>query len=48
VVCLLAPPTMWAIGSWYDDFEQVPDEEVIRLLGEAHPRGAERRETPER
>jgi len=48
VVCLLAPPTMWAIGAWYDDFGQVPDEEVIRLLGEAHARGVERRGTPER
>jgi dienelactone hydrolase len=48
VVCLLAPPTMWAIGAWYDDFAQVPDEEVIRLLDEAHARGAEKPGSPER
>jgi len=48
VVCLLAPPTMWAIGAWYDDFEQVPDEEVIRLLDEAHARGVEKPGAPER
>jgi predicted phosphoribosyltransferase/dienelactone hydrolase len=40
VVCLLAPPTMWAIGAWYNDFTQVEDEEVIRLLDEAHARGS--------
>jgi putative phosphoribosyl transferase len=32
VVCLLTPTDLHAIGLWYDDFTQVPDEEVIRLL----------------
>ncbi len=32
VVCLHSTPELYAIGAWYDDFEQVPDREVIRLL----------------
>jgi predicted phosphoribosyltransferase len=40
VVCLLAPEEFWAIGQFYEDFTQVEDEEVIRLLGEfRHPAG---------
>ena len=35
LVCLLAPDDLEAIGLYYRDFEQVPDEEVIRLLEEA-------------
>lgn len=32
VVCLLRPRDLRAIGLWYEDFEQVSDEEVRRLL----------------
>lgn len=39
LVCLHAPPTMFAIGQWYRDFQQVPDEEVTRLLDLARARG---------
>ncbi|MDP1827656.1 MAG: phosphoribosyltransferase [Archangium sp.] len=35
VVCLLTPTDLHAIGLWYDDFTQVPDEEVLRLLERA-------------
>lgn len=36
LVCLEIPDDLWAIGLWYRDFHQVPDEEVIDLLEEAH------------
>lgn len=32
VVCVEASPALWAIGEWYEDFTQVSDEEVVRLL----------------
>jgi putative phosphoribosyl transferase len=35
VVCLLTPEDLHAIGLWYDDFTQVADEEVSRLLERA-------------
>lgn len=35
LICLLAPPDLGAVGLWYQNFDQVPDEEVIRLLEEA-------------
>jgi putative phosphoribosyl transferase len=35
LICLLRPPDLEAVGLWYRNFEQVPDEEVIRLLEEA-------------
>ncbi|MFJ8787812.1 phosphoribosyltransferase [Streptomyces sp. NPDC102462] len=34
VVCLQRPWDFRAVGLWYDDFEQVSDEEVVRLLDE--------------
>jgi len=34
VVAVEAPPDLMAIGFWYDDFSQVPDSEVLRILGE--------------
>jgi len=41
LVCLLMPDYLEAVGLWYRNFEQVPDEEVLRLLenaqGEAPP-----------
>jgi predicted phosphoribosyltransferase len=33
VVCLSTPARFRAVGDWYDDFSQVDDEEVRRLLG---------------
>ena len=35
LVCLECPPDLGAIGFWYRDFSQVPDEEVIELLDKA-------------
>lgn len=35
LVCLECPPGLGAIGFWYRDFSQVPDEEVIELLQRA-------------
>lgn len=35
VVCPLTPPDLWAIGYWYDDFEQLTDADVRRLLERA-------------
>jgi len=32
VVCAISPEEFMAVGSWYADFTQVSDEEVIRLL----------------
>lgn len=34
VVCLHTPAWFWAVGAFYEDFSQTPDEEVIRLLQE--------------
>jgi putative phosphoribosyl transferase len=35
VVCLYQPEPMYAIGLWYENFRQVPDEEVARILARA-------------
>jgi len=35
LVCLLLPTKLEAVGLWYRNFEQVPDEEVVRMLEEA-------------
>jgi len=35
VVCLSTPEPFIAVGAWYDDFEQVPDDEVVRLIESA-------------
>lgn len=32
VVCLLQPEFMWAVGLWYEHFEQTSDGEIISLL----------------
>jgi putative phosphoribosyl transferase len=32
LVCLLSPPAFTAVGTFYDDFRQVQDDEVMRLL----------------
>ena len=38
LICLLMPDNLEAVGLWYRNFEQVPDEEVVRLLEEAQGR----------
>jgi len=43
VVCLLAPEDFWAVGQFYQDFTQVEDEEVVRLL-RRFSEGRQRRE----
>lgn len=35
VVCLLTPRDFYAVGQFYEHFDQVEDEEVVRLLHEA-------------
>ena len=35
LVCLEIPDDFWAIGLWYRDFHQIPDEEVVNLLESA-------------
>jgi len=35
VVCLYEPETFYAVGQFYEDFEQVNDETVIKLLNES-------------
>jgi putative phosphoribosyl transferase len=32
LVCLQTPEPFYAIGEFYDDFEQTEDDEVIKLL----------------
>lgn len=33
VVCVAAPADFTAVGEWYDDFAQLTDDDVLRLLG---------------
>ena len=40
VVSLLTPDSLYAIGLWYEDFSQVSDAEVVRLLSHAQPQRA--------
>jgi putative phosphoribosyl transferase len=35
VVCLATPPDFVAVGAWYDDFDQLTDDEVCALLSAA-------------
>ena len=35
-VALLTPEPFHAVGQWYEDFDQVSDEEVIAILGRAN------------
>ncbi|MFI7644046.1 phosphoribosyltransferase family protein [Nonomuraea sp. NPDC049400] len=35
VVCLETPAALWAIGTWYVDFTQTSDEQVVELLRRA-------------
>ena len=39
VICLQTPAHFFAIGEWYEDFTQVTDGEVARLLGRAQSYG---------
>src|SRR3954469_8984519 len=34
-VCLLTPPSLGSVGTWYEDFEQTSDDEVRELLERA-------------
>lgn len=43
VVCLLAPSSMHAIGLWYQDFRQVANDEVVRLLESSREEQAQSR-----
>ena len=36
IVVLYSPESFWAIGQFYEDFPQVTDEEVIKILDEAN------------
>ena len=38
VVCLLTPASFYAVGSWYEDFRQVDDQDVRDLLSRAADR----------
>lgn len=40
IVCLSIPPMFFGIGEFYEDFHQLTDAEVIRLLQQAQPEGA--------
>jgi putative phosphoribosyl transferase len=42
VVCVESPEYFFAIGQWYSDFSQTPDEEVVALLERAGARGGPR------
>jgi predicted phosphoribosyltransferase len=42
VLCVRVPDELYAVGLWYDDFTQVPDEEVERLLAPARAADARR------
>lgn len=37
VVCPYVPTFFWAVGAFYEQFDQTPDEEVVRLLEEHRP-----------
>ncbi len=39
VVCVESPEYFFAIGQWYSDFSQTPDNEVVALLERARERG---------
>ncbi|CAL9659501.1 putative protein [Streptomyces sp. enrichment culture] len=37
LICLHQPPVFRAVGEWYEEFDQVDDEEVVRILNELSP-----------
>jgi putative phosphoribosyl transferase len=40
VVCLAVPARLYGVGTWYDDFAPVSDEEVVSLLAQAADEGS--------
>ena len=46
LVVLQVPPSLMAIGSWYDNFTQISDEEVAQLLDRAAREQTEPKPTP--
>jgi len=36
VVCVDTPSWLGGVGAWYRDFDPVPEEDVVRLLGSSH------------
>jgi predicted phosphoribosyltransferase len=34
VVCLHRPPAFMAVGAWYEDFDQLTDDDVLEALRE--------------
>jgi putative phosphoribosyl transferase len=48
VVCVIESDELGSVGAWYDDFEQVEDEEVRRLLRLARERAGTRPEAGRR
>ena len=40
VVCLHAPPHFYAVGQFFEDFSQVSDEDVVRLLAQTGEPGS--------
>jgi predicted phosphoribosyltransferase len=45
VVCVLNSEALWAVGQCYEDFAQVEDDEVVRLLQEFAPHSSQGRST---
>jgi predicted phosphoribosyltransferase len=43
LVCLAAPRHLNAVGAWYQDFRQPPDEEVVAILAAARERAGSRK-----
>lgn len=39
LVCLVCPAPFYAVGTWYDEFAQTSDEEVIAWLDRLQPKG---------
>ena len=39
-VALLTPDDFWAVGQYYEEFEQVEDDQILDLLREANPNAA--------
>ncbi|MCY1023899.1 phosphoribosyltransferase [Pyxidicoccus sp. MSG2] len=45
-VCVFPTPALYAIGQWYSDFHQVPDDDVVDLLEQARLNLRSRRPSP--
>jgi len=46
LVCLLIPEPFWSVGAWFEDFTEISDEEVRRLLAQAAQNLAAFHQTP--